>query len=376
MNGGVHMKVTVLGAGRVGGEIAADLLRAGHSVRCADISGPRLSTLADGVEGIRADFSEPQAVRRVAKGCDLAVCAVPGFLGFRTLRCLLETGVDVVDISFAPEDPLSLDNLARKSGSRCIVDMGVAPGCSNLFLGHLLHRCDSLLSFRCLVGGLPQERVSPWEYRAPFSPVDVIEEYTRLARIVRGGQIVSLPALSEPEPLVVPGVGELEAFLTDGLRSLLRFAARVPRMEEKTLRYPGHRDLVACLRDSGFFGTQPLPAPGGGTIVPLEATTSILLREWEMEPEDRDLTAMVLEAETADGEWLRWTMVDRYDPETKATSMARTTGYTCTAGVELISRGLWSRPGVSAPEDVGEDPECFRAVIDHLESRGVVFEEG
>ncbi|MFO7950269.1 MAG: saccharopine dehydrogenase C-terminal domain-containing protein [Candidatus Fermentibacteraceae bacterium] len=370
------MKVTVLGAGRVGGEIAADLLRSGHSVTCADISGLRLSTLADGVEGSRADLSEPPAVRKVTEGRDLAVCAVPGHMGFRTLRCLLETGIDVVDISFAPENPLGLDNLARRSGSRCLVDMGVAPGCSNLFLGHLLGRYESLRSFRCLVGGLPQERVKPWEYRAPFSPVDVIEEYTRLARIVRGGQIVSLPALSDPEPVDIPGVGRLEAFLTDGLRSLLRFAPRVPRMEEKTLRYPGHRDLVACLRDSGFFDTKPLPAPGGGSIVPLEATTAILLQEWDMEPEDRDLTAMVLEAETREGERFRWTMVDRYDPETGTTSMARTTGYTCTAGVGLISRGLWSRPGVSAPEDVGGDPECFRAVVEHLESRGVVFGEG
>jgi saccharopine dehydrogenase-like NADP-dependent oxidoreductase len=140
------------------------------------------------------------------------------------------------------------------------------------------------------------------------------------------------------------------------------------------MRYPGHRDLVACLRDSGFFDTRPLPAPDGGTIVPLEATTAILLQEWEMEPEERDLTAMVLEARTPEGGQLRWTMVDRFDPGSGASSMARTTGYTATAGVGLISRGLWSRPGVSAPEDLGGDPECFRAVLEHLESRGVVFE--
>lgn len=368
------MRIAVLGAGRVGGEIAADLLRSGHSVMCADISGLRLSALVDGVEEARADLSEPGAVHRVVEGSDLAVCAVPGFLGFRTLKRLLEVGIDVVDISFAPEDPLGLDNLARGSGSRCIVDMGVAPGCSNLFLGNLLHRYGSLRSFRCLVGGLPQNPVGPWKYGAPFSPVDVIEEYTRLARIVREGQIVSLPALSEPERVTVPGVGELEAFLTDGLRSLLRLAPRVARMEEKTMRYPGHRDLVACLRDSGFFDTRPLPAPDGGTIVPLEATTAILLQEWEMEPEERDLTAMVLEARTPEGGQLRWTMVDRFDPGSGASSMARTTGYTATAGVGLISRGLWSRPGVSAPEDLGGDPECFRAVLEHLESRGVVFE--
>ena len=371
------MRISVLGAGRVGSEIAGDLLRSGHTVSCADISGLRLSTLAEGVRGVRADLSEPAAVSRVTQGCDLAVNAVPGFMGFGTLRHLLVSGLDVVDISFAPEDPLGLDNIARRSGSRCIVDMGVAPGCSNLFLGHLLSLHGSLRSFRCLVGGLPQDPIKPWQYRAPFSPVDVIEEYTRLARIVRGGQIVSLPALSEPEPVDIPGVAELEAFLTDGLRSLLRMAPRVPRMEEKTLRYPGHRDLVSCLRESGFFDTEPLslPGPGGSTFIPLEATTAILLREWEMEPDYRDITVMVIEAETSEGERKRWTMVDRYDDDAGTTSMARTTGYTCTAGVSLLSRGLWSSPGVYAPEDLAADSRCFQAVMDHLRSRGVVFRE-
>lgn len=369
------MRISVLGAGRVGGEIAADLARSGHSVRCADISGLRLSTLAEGVEGVRADLSQADSVRRIADGADIAVCAVPGFMGFRTLRTLLETGIDVVDISFAPEDPLGLHNMALRSGSRCLVDMGVAPGCSNLFLGMLLERYGSLESFRCMVGGLPEERVEPWEYRAPFSPVDVIEEYTRLARIVRQGRVLSLPALSEPEPVDIPGVGRLEAFLTDGLRSLLRFAPNVSSMEEKTLRYPGHRDLVACLRSSGFFDTEPIPTHGGGSVVPLEATKAILLREWDMEEGDRDLTAMVVEAETGDAGTLRWTLVDRYDSGTGATSMARTTGYTATAGVRLIGEGLWREPGVYAPESPGADPDCFSAVMEHLRERGVVFTE-
>src|SRR5690606_32088701 len=154
--------------------------------------------------------------------------------GYAVLRRLIEAGRDVVDISFFPEDAFTLDALARSRGVRAVVDAGVAPGLSNLVLGHLAATMETTESFSCLVGGLPVRRDGVWEYRALFSPGDVIAEYVRPARLRRGGQDLILPALEEIESVEIGGVGPLEAFLTDGLRTLLR-TMDTPSMIEKTL---------------------------------------------------------------------------------------------------------------------------------------------
>ena len=144
----------------------------------------------------------------------------------------------------------------RQRGVTAVVDCGVAPGLSNMMLGYHASQ-GAVSSYRCLVGGLPVKRTWPWQYKAPFSPVDVLEEYTRPARLVEGGCIVTRPALSEPELVDLDPVGTLEAFNTDGLRSLLVTMRQVPDMVEKTLRYPGHIDYIRVLRESGFLGTEP-----------------------------------------------------------------------------------------------------------------------
>ena len=101
----------------------------------------------------------------------------------------------MVDISFFPEDAFGLDRLAREAGVCCLVDCGIAPGLSNLILGRMEEHLDETTSFHCLVGGLPVERTWPWEYKAPFSPGDVIEEYVRPARLRRDGVEITLPVI-------------------------------------------------------------------------------------------------------------------------------------------------------------------------------------
>lgn len=372
------MKVVVLGAGRVGKAIIRDLASEGEfRVLAADASPEALRTL-DGVPGVgtvQADLSDPGEVARIVEGADLAVGAVPGFMGCRTVEAVIRSGVDIVDISFFPEDFQGLDALARERGVRCLVDFGVAPGCSNLLCGHAASSLGRMDSFRCLVGGLPEERRLPWEYQAPFSPADVIEEYTRTARIVRGGRVVLLPPLTEPELVDFEGIGTLEAFLTDGLRSLLRMED-VPEMVEKTLRYPGYIDKVKLLAGTGFLSGEPVEL-GGVPVVPLELTSRLLFDAWRQGPADRDFTVMRVEASGTDRSGrplrVRWDLLDRFDPATGTSSMARTTGYTCTAGVRLLASGLWSRTGAVPPEEVGRDARCFGFVMDELAARGVRF---
>lgn len=371
------MKIVVLGGGRVGSAMARDLARDPRfEVTVVDASEEALGRLGEpGLRTERADLADPAAVGRAVREHDLVVGAVPGFLGFATLKAVLEADRDVVDISFFDEDPFLLDELARERGRIAIVDCGVAPGCSNLILGRMAAELDRVDRFACYVGGLPVVRTWPFELKAVFSPIDVIAEYTRPARFKRGGERVTLPALTEVEPIDFPGVGTLEAFNTDGLRTLLQMA--VPSMVEKTLRYPGHAEKMRMLRETGFFGTELLEA-GGARVRPLDVTAKLLFASWQLGPGEEDFTVMrvVVEGEKA-GRWSRhtWDLLDRFDRPTGTTSMARTTGYTCTAAVRLVAAGLYDRKGISPPELVGRDAGAYSFMMRELAARGVVFRE-
>lgn len=366
--------ITVLGAGLVGAAIIRDLSDSGLHVRAVDHDAARLAALApdDRIEPVTADLTQPVELEHVLRGADLAVCAVPGHMGYRTLAGIIDAGLDVVDISFFPEDAFDLDERAKERGVTAVVDCGVAPGLCNMQAGYVEGLLDEIDSYTCMVGGLPERREPPFEYRAVFSPADVLEEYTRPARMVRAGAVVTLEALSDVEPVDLPGVDTLEAFNTDGLRTLIR-TMDIPEMTEKTLRYPGHADLMRVFRDSGFFSGDPIDVRGQD-VRPLDVTSRLLFDAWRMRPEDRDLTVMRVElAGRADGRsWTyRFDLLDRFDEESGVHSMARTTGYTCTAAVHLVLGGAYDVPGISAPESIGRRSGCYERVTGHLRDRGV-----
>ena len=246
-----------------------------------------------------ADLSRAESVQSVVRNADLVIGAVPGFMGFATLQAIIEAGKDVVDISFFGEDPFALDALAKARGVTAVVDCGVAPGLSNMVLGYHAPRM-TVESFRCLVGGLPAVRTLPWQYKAPFSPIDVLEEYTRPARLVAHSAIVTRPALSEPELVEFEQIGTLEAFNTDGLRSLLVTMSEIPNMVEKTLRYPGHIDLVRALRESGFLSHEPITA-GGSQVRPIDVTAALLFQQWRLGRGEPEFTAMEINVRGQEG---------------------------------------------------------------------------
>ncbi|MBZ5590297.1 MAG: saccharopine dehydrogenase NADP-binding domain-containing protein, partial [Acidobacteriia bacterium] len=250
-------RIAVLGGGMVGGFMARDLARDGrYRVVLHDLDPAALARSAGvaGLEVRRTDLSRPEAVRDAAVESDLVLGAVPGHLGFRAARAVLEAGRNLVDISFFPEDPFELDGEARARGVTAVVDCGVMPGLGGMLGLRMAGELDRAERLTILVGGLPVERHWPMEYKAPFSPIDVIEEYVRPARFRHRGKEEVRPALSDPELVDLPGVGTLEAFNTDGLRTLLA-TCDLPDLREKTLRYPGHVEKMRMLRDLGFFST-------------------------------------------------------------------------------------------------------------------------
>jgi len=369
-------KVIVLGAGLVGKVIAADLSK-DYEVTIADFSETALKELKESrLQTVVFDFSDKIKLKNIVKPFDLVIGAVPGFLGFEILKTVIEAGKNVVDISFFPENALELDELAKKQNITAIVDCGVAPGMCNIIAGYHNGRMK-MTRYECLVGGLPQVREWPFEYKAVFSPIDVIEEYTRPAHYVENGKTVVREALSDIEKVEFENVGALESFNTDGLRSLAITMSNVPNMKEKTLRYPGHTELMRIFRETGFFNKEKINV-NGKEISPLELTTKLLFPKWKMKEGDEDFTVMRVTAEgTENGKPVKYTyhLHDKFDRKTKTTSMARTTGYTCTAAAHLVLENKYTRKGISPPEYIGEDESCFNLILDYLKERNVIYKK-
>jgi len=374
-----QMKVVVLGAGMVGGAIARDLAQdADMSVLSADRDAQALARLNEvaRIDTAQADLREAASIQSLVADCDLVVSAVPGFMGHQVLRDVIIAGKNVVDISFFAEDPFSLDDLARSQGVTAVVDCGVAPGLCNIIAGRVHAQLDETESYQCYVGGLPLVRRRPFEYKAVFSPQDVLEEYTRPARFVERGREVVCPALSEVELLDFPEVGTLEAFNTDGLRTLAK-TLPIPFMREKTMRYPGHADLMRIFRDSGFLSPEPMDVDGV-SIAPLSLTSKLLFRSWHFEPGEVDLTIMqVILTGRHGGRAVTHTydLLDRYDEATGVASMSRTTGYTCSLVARQVLRGQFAEPGICPPEFIGRTAGCYEDLLTGYAERGIHLKE-
>lgn len=368
------MQIAILGAGMVGRAMAIDLAKK-YNVTSFDISGHSLQLLSqkdNSIKTIKTNLANYHEYPTLLAGFDYVISAVPGFMGYHTLEAIINAKKNVVDISFFPEDALELDALAQQNNITAIVDCGVAPGMSNLVLGYHNERMK-VTSFECLVGGLPIKRVKPFEYKAPFSPIDVLEEYSRPARYVENGCIVTRPAMSDTELVEFENVGTLESFNTDGLRSILFTMGHIPDMKEKTLRYPGHVDLMKAFFAAGFFDEAPVDFKGQ-LVSPREFSSAILFDQWKLGPAEEEFTIMRIRI--SDGvKNICYELFDRYDGVTGTSSMSRTTGYTCTAALNMLADKVFTRRGVFPPELIGGDEACFNYIMDYLAARNVIYKK-
>jgi saccharopine dehydrogenase-like NADP-dependent oxidoreductase len=368
--------IIVLGAGLVGKAIVLDLYKS-YNILVIDIDKNKLSEL-DKIPNIKTlvtDLSVDKNVEKVVINADLVIGAVPGFMGFNMLKNVIEAGKNIVDISFFPEDPFKLDKLAKDNNVIAVVDCGVCPGMGNIILGRYLDKFD-INSYKCLVGGLPQNPVKPWGYKAVFSPIDVIEEYTRPVRFKKNGKLEFEDALSKSELVEFDKIGQFEAWNTDGLRTLL-YTTNIPNMIELTIRHVGTIEPVKALRDSGFFSVEEIKI-NGKSVRPIDLTTNLLFSQWKMQPDEKDMTIMQIIIEGLENGKPRkviYDLIDFYDDKTTTTSMARTTGYTCTAVANLLLENIYNKTGVIAPEYLGKDEKVFRYIINYLTKRNIVYKK-
>ncbi|MGE0089615.1 MAG: saccharopine dehydrogenase family protein [Bacteroidales bacterium] len=368
-------KIIILGAGMVGKAMAIDL-SAKYDVTSVDINSDSLSYLSKNypIKTKIADLKNENEVAGLIQDFDLVISAVPGFLGLQTIKTVINNKKNLVDISFLPEDVSFLNKLAKENNVTVIMDCGVAPGMPNIIAGYH-NETMKIENFEYMVGGLPVVRTFPFEYKAPFSPCDVVEEYTRPARYVENGKMIIKPAMSDTEFVEFESIGTLEAFNSDGLRSLIYTLSNIPNMKEKTLRYPGHINLIKALKAAGFLDQNTMKIKGI-EISPFDFTTEILFKAWKLDPMEKEFTVMriILEGtEKGVKKKIVYDLYDEYDAEKKLSSMARTTGFTATAAADMLLNKVFTNKGVFPPEFIGKHRECFDYILKYLSERNVNY---
>ena len=363
------MNIAVIGTGMVGRLIAVELSKK-YQIYAIDNNTTNLNILKKlnskitikKIDVKNEDFLEP------LEDTELIVNCVPGFMGFETSKKILEKKT-CVDISFMPEDCNDLKTVAEKAKTALYPDVGVAPGLSNMIIGNLISK-NKFKEIRIMVGGLPIEKNPPWNYKAPFSPIDVIEEYTRPARIKKNGNIETEEALTGLIKFEFEGVGKLEAFLTDGLRTLLTtdMTKNIPTLLEYTIRYPGHSEMISELIEKGKLN-DTLKSHNGEIISQREITTKELFKEWKLTENDKEFTLLIITANTAEENEISCIVYDEW--RNGWSSMSRTTGLTACAITNLIIDKKLTKTGIITPEELGTNQEYFDYIINYLEEKEI-----
>lgn len=374
------MKAVQIGGGLVGQVIVADMMK-DFEVTVVDFDADVLGEAERKCPGVRtalASATDADQLAPILEGVDIVTAGVPGRFGFEMMKNVIELGKNLVDISFMAEDFYDLDGLAREKGVTVIPDMGVAPGMSNFLMGRGASLLDEVEDAFIFVGGIPANAVPPFNYQVTWSPKDCIEEFTRPVTIVKDYRQEVIEATSGLHLRDVPGVGTLEAFYTDGLRSLSR-NIRARNLGEMTLRWPGHVEQMRLLRSMGLFEVTPRTL-GGKEVVPLDVAADLLFPMWKMEPEkgDRDLTVMEVDVHGFKGRdevTHSWRLLDHFDEMTWNTSMSRCTGCSCAIFARAVASGLVKQKGVLPAEKLASDDTLYAYVMEEQKKRRIKYTE-
>ena len=376
----------VLGAGLQGSACAFDLLRSEtvERVVIADLSVDAMpSFLASKKNDPRlvpkaVDARDEAAVRELMREADACMNALPYFFNLDMARLAAEAGIHYADLGGNTEivfKQLELDEQASAKDVSIIPDCGLAPGMVNILAAAGIAELDEADAVRIRVGGLPQHPEPPLNYQIVYSMAGVLDYYTTQSWVLRDGEPLEVEALSEVEPIRFPEpIGELEAFHTAGGLSTMAWTHRgsIRNMEYKTLRYPGHAEIMRTIRELGLLDLEPVRI-GDQEVVPREAFIAVVGPKL-MKPESPDLVALRVEVDgTRNGEAtsVAYELVDRMDEETGVSAMERTTGYSLSITGQMQVDGRISRHGAFTP-DQGVPADHY---MQELAERGVRIEK-
>ncbi len=375
------MKSVQIGCGLVGSIIANDMSRSGFDVTVADLNEKVLSDLKSENTELKTavvSCTDEAKLPEIIKDTDVVTAGVPGRFGRKMMETVIRSGKNLCDISFMPEDFEELDGLAKEHGVTVIPDIGVAPGMSNFLVGRGAALLDEVENAVIYVGGIPNKPVPPFNYQITWSAADVIEEYTRPARYIKNYRTDVIEAMGDLDQKDFPGVGRLETFITDGLRSLMK-NIKAKNMQERTMRWPGHVEQMRLLRDMGLF-EEKKRVLGGFEVVPRDVACDLLFPMWKMDPEkgDRDLTVMQIEVsgyKDRDLVSYTWDLCNIFDEKTWKNSMGRCTGSTCSIFAQALVKGLIKEKGVISPEKLANSDELYEFVMSEQTKRNIIYTE-
>ena len=340
------MAILIIGAGNIGRAVAYDLSKE-FELAAVDVSEENLAKIEKYAKPIKFNVTKEDVVSLMKK-YELIVDTLPGKFGFQILKSAIKASVDIVDVSFMPEDPLHL-----QGNITAVVDAGFAPGLSNILLGHIYSALGELDEGMIRVGGLPKNPEPPLYYNATWSPEDLIEEYTRKARIIKNGGLIEVDPLENIHNVSLEGY-EFEEFPSDGLRSLL-YTVQARNMEERTLRWPGHLKKMKFLKDLGFFKEENR-----------DTTLKVLLSFMK---NSKDFCIMEVYGKKGN-KIMRYIMKDE---AREFSSMARVTGYTASTISKMVLNGRLER-GILPPEYIGMRKELFKYALESLKNKGIKIE--
>ncbi|MFL5564200.1 MAG: saccharopine dehydrogenase family protein [Gemmatimonadaceae bacterium] len=379
------MRMLVLGAGLQGSACAYDLLKNPDvkEVRLADLHTGHLEPFLAPFSGDRLIFTtldvrDREATLALMRECDAVMSAIPYYFNYDLAALAVEAGVHFSDLGGNTEivfKQKTLDAAAKKKNITVIPDCGLAPGMVNILAEHAIRQLDSVDAVRIFVGGLPQHPQPPLNYQIVYSLEGVLDYYTTLSWVLRNGKRTQVAALSEIEPVEFGGsLGTLEGFHTAGGLSTMafRYEGKIPTMEYKTLRYPGHARIMEAIRDLGLLELKPVDVKGV-KVVPRDLVVAAMGPRLT-KPDAHDLVAMRVFAEgKKDGKPKRvgWEMVDRYDDENGISAMERSTGYSLSITGQMQARGEIGKAGVFTPDEAIPAPKY----IAELAGRGLMIRE-
>ncbi len=327
------MKILILGAGNIGKAIAHDLSEYAE-LTIADINEDYLNEVEKYGKSKKVNASSYDEILNSMNGFDLVVESLPGKFGFRALEAAIEAEKDIVSVSFMPENPLNLQEKAKKAGVTIIPDAGFGPGLPNICIGIMDQIFDEFKEATIYIGGLPKNPKPPLYYRMTWSLEGLIDEYTRKARIVKNNDVIKVDPFSEIRDIKINDF-EFEGFLSDGLRTLTT-TINIPEMKEWTLRWEGHLEKMKTLRELGFLNEENL-----------QNTLEVI--KPHMSYDSRDFSIMKVEGRGIEDDKEKEIYYYLYDEEKEFTSMARTTGFT-TAVITRQLAEMDFEKGVIPPE--------------------------
>jgi lysine 6-dehydrogenase len=389
------MKLLVIGSGMMGSAAAYDMARQSdvHSVTLADSDARRAREVAarinhihgnKKVKAVSLEASDEKAAARLIKGHDAALSAVPYFLNLALTRAAIVAHCHFADLggnNTVVRQQLALTGKAQKAGVAIAPDCGLSPGMASILGGELVRRLSGRAdALKLYVGGLPEKPMPPFHYQLVFSVEGLINEYVEPARILRRGKLTTIEPLTEPEEFHMDGFPPLVAFHTSGGTSTLpeSFEGRVGECFEKTLRYPGHYDLLCELKELGLFSSEKMKI-GKAEIAPRAMMSKIF--EGKFASKGPDVCIMRLEAHESarthgvrsllggrlKGRVATFTLVDHYDPKTDMSAMMRTTAFPASIVVQMLASGAIAKSGgVLQERDVPAD-----LFLDEMEKRGI-----